>query len=103
MIVLPNASRIFGHSKVKWSKEQPDKDLDIYWTNKVSRGVQGSSKEYYAVSFKKNEAITIHEGYNMESGNKVWQVASHRPAFKSLEEAKEYTKSLLLDEGKPNE
>ena len=98
MIHLPKASDVLGYSRAKWSKEQPHKDYGIYWTNKLSRGVKGCTKEYWAVSFDKKVRIPVMQLYNTDKESIVWQVGTHKPAFESLEEAKEFTKRMILDD-----
>ena len=97
MLHLPKASDILGYNRAKWSKEQPHKEYGIYWTNKLSTGVKGCTKQYWAVSLEKKLGIPVMQLHNETKGI-VWQAGKHKPAFDSLEEAKEFTKRMILEE-----
>ena len=87
------ASNLIGHSAAKWSKTQPHEG--IWWTNKLHKGVGGSNRAYYAYSPSKKLVVCVQQLWNSEKRKVVWQVDTHRPAFDSLEEAREYTREML--------
>jgi hypothetical protein len=97
MIEYIKASDVLGYNRAKWSKEQPHKEYGIYWTNKLSTGVEGCNKEYWAISFEKKVAIPLAQLHNGTKGI-VWQAGKHKPAFDTLTEAKEYVKGMILND-----
>lgn len=98
MIEFIKASDVLGYNRAKWSKEQPHKDYGIYWTDKLSTGVKGSTKEYWAVCFDKKVRIPVTQLYNKDKEAIVWQAGTHKPAFNKLTEAKEYVKDMILND-----
>jgi hypothetical protein len=90
------ASDVLGYDRAKWAKKQPHKDLNIYWTTKLSKGVQGSCKAYYAVSLDKRRVIAVQQLWSKNKDQNVWLVGDTRETFDTLDEAKEFTKGLLV-------
>jgi len=90
------ASDILGYDRAKWAKNQPHKSLNIYWTTKLSKGVQGSDKAYYAVSLDKRRIIAVQQLWSKNKDQTVWLVGDTRKTFDTLDEAKEFTKGLLV-------
>lgn len=95
-MVMIKASTVLGYERAKWAKRQPHKNFNIYWTTKLSKGVQGSSKAYYAVSLDTRRVIAVQQLRSKDKSQIVWLVGGTRKTFDTLDEAKEFTKGLLL-------
>ena len=93
------ASDVIGHSRAKWAKKQPHKDVNIYWTTKLFKGVNGSDRAYYAVCFNTRKVVTVQQVWSSRKGHYVWQIGNTRQTCDTLDGAKQYTKGMLVMKG----
>lgn len=92
MEIMP-ASQVVKYSSAKWSKTQPHKG--IWWTNKISTGVDGSNKFYIAFSPSKRTLMGVYQAWNTDLQMVRWLAAGQY--YDTLDEAKQVVKDMLDD------